>query len=63
MAGERNPAEGMTGAAKFGAGVGKSLYDTGQGIQQIYASAADLVAPRSPSLSGLITGQDNSRSA
>lgn len=54
---------GMTWGDKFSAGVGKSLVDTGRGIMQLGAMAADAVAPRAPSMSQLISGQDPSRSA
>lgn len=55
--------EGMTGVEKFDAGVGKAITDTGRGIRQLGRAALDFVAPRSPTLSGLVTGQDPSRSA
>src|SRR3990167_2866021 len=61
---DRNPVTNDMGA--FGTGVaafGKSFVDTGQGLAQIYANVADKVAPRPQTMSGLITGQDNSRSA
>lgn len=47
----------------FTAGVGKSFVDLGRGARQLYAQAADFVAPRAPTMSGLITGQDPSRVA
>lgn len=46
----------------FAAGAGKFLFDRGRGLKQLYAGAADAIAPRS-TLSGLITGQPQSRSA
>lgn len=47
----------------FSAGVGKSFVDTGRGIRQLYANIADAVAPQSPNLTSLVTGQPNTRSA
>jgi hypothetical protein len=55
--------EGMTTGDKFDAGVGKAVVDAGRGIKQLGRSALDVIAPRSPTLSGLVTGQDPSRSA
>lgn len=54
---------GMTWGDKFSAGVGKSLVDTGRGIAQLGAMAADAVLPRAPSMSQLVTGEDPSYSA
>jgi hypothetical protein len=52
-----NPTEGMSGVDKFRAGVGKAFADVGTGAQQLYAGAADLVAPRSQNVSSLVTGK------
>lgn len=45
------------------AGSGNFLNDMATGAQQIGASIADTVAPRAPTLSGLIAGQPQSRTA
>ena len=45
------------------AGSGKFFNDMATSAQQIGASVADTVAPRAPTLSGLITGQPQSRTA
>ena len=45
------------------AGSGKFFNDMATGAQQIGASIADTVAPRAPTLSGLIAGQPQSRTA
>lgn len=58
-----DPTAGMSGAEKFMAGMGQSLHDTGRGIQQLYATVADKVAPRQRSMSDLVTGRDPSRLA
>lgn len=58
-----DPTEGMSGFDKFAAGVGKAISDTGLGLKQLYAHAADLVAPRERSIEDLITETDNSRVA
>lgn len=47
----------------FAAGAGKSLVDTGQGLQQLYANVADYVAPEQQNIAGLVSGQPASRSA
>jgi hypothetical protein len=52
-----DPTEGMSGVDKFRAGVGKAFADVGTGAQQLYAGAADLVAPRQQNVSSLVTGQ------
>lgn len=44
------------------AGAGKYVVDTGRGFRQLYAKAADLVSPRQQTLTGVVTGKDNSRS-
>lgn len=53
----------MSFGQKFDAGMGKSLYDTAQGLQQVGADVMDYVDPRKKNLRDLVTGQDNSRSA
>src|SRR5262245_33964392 len=58
-----SPTAGMNWAEKTLAGAGKAFYDVGRGAQQLYAGAADLVAPRQQNLSDLVTGRDPSRSA
>lgn len=45
----------------FSAGVGKSFVDTGRGIRQLFAMAADKIAPRQKQLSDLVV--DGSRTA
>lgn len=50
-----------SGFQNFLAGAGKATYDLGRGAQQIYGGIADAVAPRSPTLSGMVTGQPQSR--
>lgn len=45
------------------AGSGKLFTDFATGAQQIGASVADTVAPRAPTMSGLIAGQPQSRTA
>lgn len=52
---------GMSGTQKFMAGAGKAVVDTGRGVKQLALGAADLVAPRSQSLSDLVTGEPVSR--
>lgn len=61
---DRNPVTNdASNMQNFVAGMGKSLVDTGQGIQQLYSAVADKVAPRAQTVGGLVSGQDNSRSA
>ncbi len=43
------------------AGAGKSVYDTGRGLKQRGLAIADFVAPRSQTMSGLVTGKPVSR--
>lgn len=50
---QSDPTEGMSGFDKFMAGVGKSVFDTGRGIKQLYGELTD----NGPTLSGLITGE------
>ena len=45
------------------AGVGGLYKGAGLAARQMYAQAADTIAPRSPTLSGLVTGQNPSRVA
>lgn len=52
-----DPTEGMSGVDKFRAGMGKAFSDLGTGVQQLYAGAADFVAPRSQTVSSLVTGK------
>src|SRR5690606_33540159 len=54
---------GMSGLDLWRAGAGKMYYDVGRGAQQLGAEALDLVAPRAPSMSQLITEEDPSRGA
>lgn len=61
--GAQNFAADMPWYQKFGAGYGKFTNDVLNRGAQIGAGIADTVAPRSPTLSGLVTGQDPSRSA
>ncbi|KGM55990.1 hypothetical protein N800_10210 [Lysobacter daejeonensis GH1-9] len=42
-------------------GVGSSVGRAGRGANQLYAAAADFIAPQNQSLSGLITGEPTSR--
>jgi hypothetical protein len=42
-------------------GAGKLYTDIGLGAQQLYARGADFLAPKGPTLSGLITGEQPSR--
>jgi hypothetical protein len=58
-----DPTDGMSGTEKFAAGAGKAVADLGLGVRQLGAKAADFVSPREQTLSGLVTGNDNSRSA
>lgn len=51
------------GVSRALAGAGKAFSDAGTGLQQVYAGAADLVAPRARDASSVITGQSNSRVA
>jgi len=51
------------GVDRFLSGMGSAVAGTGRGLGQLYNYAADAVSPRSPTLSGLVTGQDSSRSA
>lgn len=51
------------GVDRFLSGMGSAFAGTGRGLGQLYNYAADAVSPRSPTLSGLVTGQDPSRSA
>lgn len=46
-----DPTEGMSGFQKFAAGAGKSVYDLGRGIKQIFSG-------NSPSMSGLVSGDN-----
>jgi hypothetical protein len=52
-----DPTQGMSGVQRFLAGAGKSVADTGLGLRQLGASVMDIVSPREPTMSGLITGQ------
>lgn len=52
--------EGLTRGLE---GAGKAFADTGRGLKQLYAYAADYVAPRDRNLSSLVTGNDPSRLA
>lgn len=45
------------GATRFLAGAGKQFHDLGVGAQQLYAGAADLIAPRQQSITSLVTGK------
>ena len=63
MAGNHDSTEGMSGTSKFFAGMGKSLIDTKQGLQQLGAEAADYVNPQQQTMPGLIAGNDPSRGA
>lgn len=58
-----DPTEGMSGYDKFMAGAGKSVHDTGRGLQQLWAMAADKLSPRARSMSDLVTGRDPGRLA
>ncbi len=58
-----DPTAGMSGMEKFMAGAGKSVHDTGRGLQQLWAMAADRLSPRARSMSDLVTGRDPSRLA
>jgi hypothetical protein len=58
-----DPTSGMSGGQKFRSGMGKAFVDVGRGAKQLGAGVADVVAPRSGTLSGLITGQPVSRVA
>jgi hypothetical protein len=57
------PTNGMSTLDRLAASAGKAVADTGRGLRQIYASAADAVAPQSSNLTSLITGQRPTRSA
>lgn len=56
-----NPTESMSGGERFAAGLGKSANDLWLGLRSLGAQVADVVAPRQPTLSGLITGQPKTR--
>jgi hypothetical protein len=58
-----SPTEGQSAFDLAMAGAGKSVVDMYHGAKQLYAKAADEISPRPQTMSGLITGQDNSRSA
>lgn len=58
-----DPTEDMTTSEKFWAGMGKAFVDTGHGVKQLYAMAADAIDPVERTTSDLITGHDPSRSA
>jgi hypothetical protein len=56
-----DPTEGNSFGRNLLIGVGKAISDTGTGLAQIGAGAADLLSPRKQTLGGLITGQPLSR--
>lgn len=56
-----SPTKDMSWADKFLAGAGKSFADIGLGARQIFADTADKIAPKGPTLSGLVTGKTASR--
>ena len=58
-----NPTEGNSFGKNALIGVGKAISDTGVGIKQLVNEGLDVVAPRSPTMSQLVTGEDPSRSA
>lgn len=58
-----DPTEGMNWAEKVAAGAGKAVADLGLGARQIGAHVADYISPREKTLSGLVTGNDQSRVA
>lgn len=58
-----NPTEGNSFGKNALIGVGKAISDTGTGIKQLVNEGLDVVAPRSPTMSQLVTGEDPSRSA
>ncbi len=58
-----DPTEGNSFGKNALIGVGKAISDTGTGIKQLVNEGLDVVAPRSPTMSQLVTGEDPSRSA
>lgn len=56
-----DPTSGMNTFQKTAAGAGSAVADAWLGIKQIAAPALDAIAPRKPTMSGLITGQPKSR--
>lgn len=59
----RSPVAGNNFAQNALLGVGKFYTDAMLGARQLYASAADAIDPQSPTLSGLVSGQQPSRLA
>ena len=59
----RSPVSGNNFAENALIGAGKFFTDLGLGARQIYGSVADIVSPQDKNLSGLITGQQPSRTA
>jgi hypothetical protein len=59
----QSPVYGSSFGQNMVEGLGKSYTDIALGAQQIYGSIADKISPQSPNLSGLITGQQPSRTA
>lgn len=59
----RSPVAGNSFGQNALIGAGKFYTDMGLGGRQIYAQAADVISPQDKNLSGLITGQQPSRTA
>lgn len=52
-----NPAEGMSGTAKFLSGAGKAMTDIGRGAGQLLREGIETIAPPEQTISGLVSGQ------
>lgn len=58
-----DPTQGMSTTDKFLAGTGKAFVDTGRGVRQLYAWAADAIDPITPTPADLAAGRNPARSA
>jgi hypothetical protein len=58
-----DPTEGNNFFQNAAVGAGKAFYDVGRGAKQLVNQGLDVVAPRAPSMSQLVTGEDPSRAA
>lgn len=58
---KRRDFQSLPAAARFAIGAGSRVAGTARGAEQLYAQAADVVAPRQQTVAGLVSGAPNSR--